>query len=319
MKCHFLLTTTVALMCIIQGISGHESVKQKRYYRNRIKTERKIPGIFKQQRRVDGWIYTDFYWLTWGSIDYIDDLWDVNTFPVAKIDPDYSMFRLSFDGWLFKSWDGWSKSIVKNGDYRFTCGHDTKGRITEYLVENDCKVTFTYNANGGVHEMVWYTMEDTNSRWDDMEKMTHSYNAKNQLTEIHSAWGDPVTGEIWGESKELYSYDAQGNIVEIIYSWLDEGTNTFIPEQKDGFTYNTNNQLIESSYSEWDETTGNWGNPMFESSYDYDQNGFLALKFSSEEDSTIYSHDANGNLTEAVSFGWEIMSNVWEGEYKETK
>ncbi len=319
MKHRFFLTSMVVLMCTVPVISGHGRMKHQRHIHNQIQSVRKVPKILNQQRQGEGWTLTDFYWLTWAGIDYIDDLWDINTFPVAKIDPDYAIFKNSFDGWLFKSWDGWSKSIVTGDNYRFSCSHDTKGRITEYLVENDCQVTFTYNANANIHEMVWYTMEDTSSRWDDMEKMTYTYNANNQVEEIHSAWGDPVTGEIWGESKDTYSFNAQGDVIEEIGSWLDEGTNTYLPEYKDSYTYNTGNHLIEHYYCEWDEESGAWDEMELWSSYVYDQNGFLKLKFSSQEDSIAYTHDVNGNLNETTFYFWDDVSETWEAESRETE
>lgn len=309
----------IFFLVFAQVLSGHELKNRSRLRRSRIKSSRITQRIFSQKRKTGEWTYPDFWWLTGGGLDNIDDLRDANTFPIAKIHPDYAIFRSSFDGWLFKPWDGWLKSIVTNGDYRFTCNHNSVGKLTEYFVENDCKVNIAYSDKGNVNTMDWYTMEDTTSRWDDLEKMKFSYNANDQLTEINSAWLDPATSDTLGEDKLSISYDAQGNLIEDIYSFFDDVSNNFIPDQKYVYNYNTNNQLIKVDFYYWDETSGTWVDEELSSTFSYDQNGFLHISIDLGSDSTVYTRDAGGKITEVLSFMWDDGLEIWEADYKETQ
>jgi len=305
-------------MVFAQVLSGHELKNRSRLRRSRIRSSKVTQRIFCRERRVGEWTYSDLWWLTSGSEDNIGDLTELNIYPDAKVHPDYAIFRSSFDGWQFKPWDGWLQSIVTNGEYRFTCNHDSAGRLTEYFVENGCKVTITYNAKGNINTMDWYSIDDATSRWDYLEKMKFSYNANDQWTEVHTAWLDPATGDTLGQEKLSVSYDAQGNYIADIYSYLDETTGNYIPEVKLGYEYNANNQLIEVSAYEWDETSGTWVFCELWSTYSYDQNGNLHISNDFESDSTVYTYDANGNITEIVSFMWGEALIIWEPDYKET-
>lgn len=318
MKKVSILFGMIFFLVFAQVLSGHELKNRSRLRRSRIKSSRITQRIFSQKRKAGEWTYPDLWWLTGGSEDNIDDLTEVNTYPVAKVHPNFAMFRSSFDGWLFKPWDGWSKSIVVNGDYRFTCNHDSIGRLTEYFVENGCKVNITYNTKGNVNTMDWYSIDDTTSRWDYLEKMKFSYNANDQWTEVHTAWLDPATSDTLGEEKLSILYDAQGNLIEDIYSYLDETTGNYVPEIKLVYKYNANNQLIEVSAYEWDETSGTWVYCELWSTYSYDQNGNLHISNDFESDSTVYTYDANGNITEIVSFMGGNALITWEPDYKET-
>ncbi len=318
MKKVSVLTGIIFTLVFASVLSGHELINRNRFTRLHRKNSQVPQRMFYQGGRSGEWIYPDYFWLTGGGEDNIDDLLDINVYPIAKMLPEFSFFVDSFDDWIFKPWDGWATSTVTCGDYHFTCTHDTAGRLTEYAVKNDCKVDITYNDKGDIATMDWYSMDGSTSRWDDIMKDVFRYNSVDQWTELLSTDIDPTTGDTLDCDKSEITYDAQGNLIENVYSYFDEASGTYKPMGKAVLKYNALNQIIEETTLYWDETSGTWVDEAISSKYSYDQNGFLNMATFLGNDSAFYAYNASGKIAEVISFLWNDPQGIWEGDYKET-
>ena len=128
---------------------------------------------------------------------------------------------------------------------------------------DDEKVTYTYDIQNNMTEILAQIWNWDSEKWENEERMIYTYDSQNNIdTSVYQFWIFGQWDNIW---KEINAYDAQNNIIEII---AQEWETQWVNSEKCSNSYNTFNNLEESLYEYWED--GEW-NEFWKETYSYNE------------------------------------------------
>ncbi|MFC7774002.1 DUF6443 domain-containing protein [Flavobacterium sp. GCM10027622] len=183
-------------------------------------------------------------------------------------------YKYNIRGWLeaINDIDGLLSTDLENKDDLFAF------KISYNTPEDTNKALF----NGNISETYWRTLYD-----DQKRKYEYTYDHLNRL--LQADYSRPDNKNIKNAYKEALTYDKNGNIKTLVRnSFEDESYEYEVDNLVYGYdSYNKNQLVLVSDSSGWSEGFNE----------DKDPSGY------SDNDTTDYTYDANGNMTLDVNKG----------------
>lgn len=182
------------------------------------------------------------------------------------------------------------------------------------------KFDYTIDANGNHIGSLLSNWNTTSSTFVNNLKWEYNLDADNILIDEY-IYNWNVNNSDWDNSQYTeFTYDADGKLLEeVTQVWLLNVYNNYL---KITYEYNMDNNLIRKTYLNWDPVYLIWDNLSKIEFINIDdvlvaQYGFLWAELPNGFDwanntLTQFSHDGNGNITQALYSEYNFDNEMWE-------